>query len=240
VAVEAAVLTTKVQVLLALRAGAAAVELEQRLAADSDRFRGLVAGAYERRLIRLADDPTRATEHGEEVGGEAVSFDAVVELGGIGVDPYALADAVEPLGGWLDDCVDADRSAAVVGTEHVVVPGDEPLHLVYALRRLPALTPEAFRDHWQGPHAEIGRSVPGSQGYRQVHGDPAASARAAKAAGVRGDDFDGVAEAYYRDVDAFLAIIQQPAIIEVALADEARFIDRARSPIGIFRAVEAG
>jgi hypothetical protein len=233
--------TTKAQVLLVLREGVSPSALERALAAEAARLlERAPAGTREVQLVRLEDDPTRQSAHGEEMEA-APSFDAVIELSGEDLDQVALASAFEGVGPRLEDWVVPERSAAVAGTEHTFVEGSQPLRIVMGLRRLETLTSPAFHDYWLNTHGELGRKVPGSQGYRQFHADAEASARLAAAAGVAVDDFEGVAEAYFTDMDAFMAVMSRPEIVEPLLEDERRFIDHSRSAIGLFRTVlEAG
>ncbi|MCZ7526631.1 MAG: EthD domain-containing protein [Acidimicrobiia bacterium] len=222
----------KLQLLLVPAEGQSLNLLEARLVAEGQALRSRldVPGRLHRRAIRLPDDPFATTAHGAEV---VTGFAAMMELAvpdEAGAQP--LIDAVEGCAERLEGLgarIDATASAALIGTEHVIVPGEEPVALFYALRRLPTLDPEGFRDHWLHRHAELGRAVPGLRGYRQVHADPEASKAAAAAAGVGVHDFDGVAEAYYADVEDFLGIMAKPEVTADALEDEKRFIDHSRS-----------
>ncbi len=66
-----------------------------------------------------------------------------------------------------------------MGTDHVMLPGAGPAVLIYALRRLPALTPAEFYSYWISTHADFGRRALAGQGYRQVHADARLSAELA-------------------------------------------------------------
>ncbi len=164
-------------------------------------------------------------------------FDAVFEVGGEEMDLGDLVSAVKDVGTRLGDWIDPVRSAAIAGMEHVIVPGSQRLELVFALRRLPALSPEQFRDHWLNVHAEIARGIGALQGYRQFHADDQHSEAAAASAGVGVADFEGAAEAYYQNSEAFLKIMSEPAVAADALADERTFIDHSRSVLGLYRTV---
>jgi hypothetical protein len=228
---------TKAQVLLALQPGASVAELAAVLAEEAAHvLERAPEGCRQASLVRLEDDPLRQSAHGSETG-EGPSFDAALELGGDGVDPAGLAGALAGLGSRLEKWISPERSAAVVGTAHTIVPGSRPLRLLFALRRLPALSPSAFHDYWLHEHAELGRRVSGGQGYHQLHGDPAATASAVRAAGLGLGDFDGVAEIHFPDLGFLLGLMQRPESAEEALEDERRFIDHSRSAIGLYDVV---
>ena len=123
--------------------------------------------------------------------------------------------------------VDRERSTVVVGPELVVVPGEQPLLLAMALRRRDEMSRPEFQRYWSTNHAELGRQVPGSQGYRQVHTDAALTNQARRILGVNGPDYDGVAVACYADQAAFLGIMANEAVVQRLLEDERRFIDHS-------------
>ena len=225
----------KVQLLFSLGDGVSSGLLEGRLASEGQRVRELAPpGGRHRRAFRLPDDPTRQIAHGEQMADAPLSFDAVFELSSDD-DLDRLISAVQGVGKAVEQWTVPERSAAIAGTEHVIVPGQRPLLLVFPLRRLESLTSEQFHDYWLHKHAEVALDVPGLQGYRQFHADAAASAAAAAAAGVGISDFEGAAEGYYQDIDAFLEVMSKPEVAADALEDEKRFIDHARSVIGLYR-----
>jgi EthD domain len=125
--------------------------------------------------------------------------------------------------------VDRDRSTVVVGPEIVVVPGEQPLLLAMALRRKEPLTRSEFQRYWSTKHAELGRRVPGSQGYRQVHTDAALTNEARRVLAVNGPDYDGVAVACYADQHAFLGIMANAEVVGRLLDDERKFINHSAS-----------
>ena len=107
--------------------------------------------------------------------------------------------------------------------------------LAMALTRKNPLTRAEFQLHWATKHAELGRRVPGSQGYRQVHTDATLTEPARSAVGVGNLDFDGVALAYYADSAELRGILANPSIVEPLLEDERRFIDHERSTLVVGR-----
>jgi hypothetical protein len=210
--------------------------LEPPLASEGQRVRKfLPKGAFHRRAFHLPDDPTQQIAHATEMGEAPGSFDAVFEVGAEGATWTELIPAVQGLVERLKELVNPARSAVIAGTEHVIVPGEQPLLLVFALRRLPSLTSEEFHNYWLNKHADVGRAVPGLQGYRQFHADQKATETAAEAAGVAITDFEGAAEGYYQDLNSFLEIMSKPEVTADAIEDEKKFIYHSRSVIGLFR-----
>jgi uncharacterized protein (TIGR02118 family) len=133
------------------------------------------------------------------------------------------------------DGIDRARSTAIVGPEYTVVPGEEQIMLGMALTRRQDITGEAFSDYWRSTHAELGRSVPGSEGYRQVHLDSALTERARQVLGFGGPRFDGMALAYYSSQEAFEAIMANSEVTSALLADERRFIDHSKAAMIVGR-----
>ncbi len=119
-------------------------------------------------------------------------------------DPADLVDAAAQLMAGLDALVDRERSAAVVGTEHVVVEGGGAVEFFYCIARKKQLSHEAFSDFWLNTFTAHSRHTPGKAGYNQVHADVDLTASAARAAGVTLDDFDGIAIEWFPSLDAFL------------------------------------
>lgn len=238
----------KVQLLLSVRQGQSPNMLEAVLASAGQRARSLLPkGSRHRRSFRLADDPVLKVPHGAAVTG-GPRFDAMFEVASDALDLAQLTSAVEGLASRLEQWVDPGASAVIAGQEHVIVPGDGPLMLVYALRPLPSLSSAQFHDYWLNRHAGTAKEAvmreaapepavtgPQLRGYRQFHADPVATRAAAKAAGVAIDDFEGAAEGYYSDVDEFLQIMLKPEVVSEALEDEKRFIDVTRSVIIVTR-----
>lgn len=226
----------KVQLLLTLSAGHSPDEVQGKLAAEGQRTLGLAPRGCQHRLaLRLVDERIAQLAHAAATGAAPPSFDAVFEVGGEDADLGFLIASVKGFSERLDGWVEPARSAALAGVEHVIVAGSRPLVLVYALRRLPRLSSDAFHDYWLHTHAEMGRRVPGQQGYRQFHAFAEATRAASAAAGVALSAFDGVAEAYYQDVETFLALMARPEVSADALADERNFIDHTCSVMGLYR-----
>ena len=164
--------------------------------------------------------------HGDETA-SAPTFTALLQLRQLpnGLVPQALDALVAQLDQW--QWLARERSTVVVGPEIVVVPGEQPLLLAMALRRKDSMSRPEFQRYWSTNHAELGRQVPGSQGYRQVHTDAALTDQTRRVLGVNGPDYDGVAVACYADQAAFLGIMANEAVVQRLLEDERKFIDHS-------------
>ena len=164
--------------------------------------------------------------HGDETA-SAPTFVALLQIRQLPNEQ--LPQMLDALAGQLDQWpwLDRERSTVVVGPELVVVPGEQPLLLAMALRRWDAMSRAEFQRYWSTNHAELGRQVPGSQGYRQVHTDSALTDPARGILGMNGPDFDGVAVACYADQSAFLGIMANEAVVQRLLEDERKFIDHS-------------
>lgn len=196
----------------------------------------LPEGSRQRRAVRLPGDPTASVPQDGHTPGSAPppSFDVVVELGGDELGFAVLEAAAAGLAERLEPTIDPALSAAIVGTEHVIIPGSHPLLLVMALRRLPHWSRQEFHDFWISDHGtQVSESVADLQGYRQFHADEDATRRAAKAAGLSIDDLEGTAEGYYQTIDVFLEIMAKPEV-----AADAGFIDHSRSVMWLYELVD--
>jgi hypothetical protein len=137
----------------------------------------------------------------------------------------------------LDGLVDPVRSAALVAADHVLLPWEGTEHsgtaiLIYAMRRLPSLTPEQFHEYWLGTHASFGYRALAGHGYRQLHADRNRSSLVAGSVGIELDDFDGAVASTCGTWEAYRddrATPEKRAASAAALADEVNFIDHARS-----------
>jgi hypothetical protein len=137
---------------------------------------------------------------------EATSYDAtlVVRLPDR-TDPDPLSDAAQQAVGDLGELVDGTRSALVAGTEHVVIAGAGAFEMYYGIARRADLGHEQFSDYWRNAFTQQhSLHTPGKAGYHQLHADLELTARLARATGLTGGDFDGLAIEWFPDVDAFL------------------------------------
>ncbi|GAB2455632.1 EthD domain-containing protein [Jatrophihabitans fulvus] len=176
----------------------------------------------------VAHDPSllAGLAHGDATD-EAPAYTHLVEFTWTSADDPVIAALRDAEG------VDHARSTVVAGDEFVVVPGDETIVLAMGLTRRDDLTRDAFVEHWSTTHADLGRAVPGSEGYRQLHRDDARTATAREALGFGGPEFDGIARACYSSIERFEAILADPSISGPLLEDEKRFIDHSRAAMVI-------
>jgi uncharacterized protein (TIGR02118 family) len=93
------------------------------------------------------------------------------------------------------------------------------MKLIAFFKRKPGLSVDEFQRHWRTRHAELVVRQRGLRRYVQNHVLPS-SYRAREAA------FDGVAEAWFDDLDSMRALAPSPEYAAVR-ADEAHFIDAA-------------
>jgi hypothetical protein len=105
------------------------------------------------------------------------------------------------------------------------------IKLIYCLRRLPHLSLEEFQAHWLEHHSQFGRRAKGIRRYVQYHtlaNDPIREAMLQ--AGVSSvEPYDGVAIAWWDDLDALRTDMTESPDIAAALEDENLFIDHNQS-----------
>lgn len=115
------------------------------------------------------------------------------------------------------------------------------LKLTFCLHRLPTLSLAEFQDYWLNKHGPLVRSLQPALGmvrYVQLHrlaGDLADGMRRVRGAS---EPYDGVAELWWESEETYRAARRNPEAREAGrelLADEAKFIDLARSPLWLNR-----
>lgn len=180
-------------------------------------------GIAVRSRVRLADDPTAADPR---AGAPAPA--AVLEFDEFSEDAAAVVKMLEG--------VDPARSAVVAGqrVELLGVSDDARLVLMLALRRPPHMSLAECHAYWRDHHAPLAMSIPKLAGYAQHHAQPGESAQAASAAGFGVADFDGVAEIKFASVAELGEVMANPEVAETAFTDEQRFVDHARSALGLY------
>ena len=112
------------------------------------------------------------------------------------------------------------------------------IKLTFCLKRLPHLTREEFQSYWRDIHAPLVKRHSAAlkiARYVQSHSLPqSTSSPLAQSRGSAGQDFDGVAELWWTDMETFASAGLTPEGQEagrILLEDEARFIDLPNSPI---------
>jgi hypothetical protein len=124
----------------------------------------------------------------------------------------------------------------LVGKEIAITRGDGPIYNIMPLRRLSALSHEAFMHHWFDRHAALGEGVEGVR-YRQNHVDYPGTEALAGRMGLFFAPMDGLTESYFDSVDAAMAILSQEDVSVGAIEDEKLFIDHDRSQFGLYETV---
>lgn len=111
------------------------------------------------------------------------------------------------------------------------------MKIVFCLRRLPTLTPQAFQHHWREVHAPlVARHQKTLRIVRYVQFHTVIGAFGARLQSFRGspEPYDGVAEIWYESREALESLGRDPAARAASrelLEDERRFVDLAGSPI---------
>ena len=105
------------------------------------------------------------------------------------------------------------------------------IKLIYCLRRLARLSLEEFQAHWLEHHSQFGRQSPLIRRYVQYHtlaNDPIREAMAQ--AGVSNvEPYDGIAIAWWDDLETMHKDMTESPHVAAALEDEKYFIDHSRS-----------
>lgn len=119
------------------------------------------------------------------------------------------------------------RETARDGTGQEGMPN---MKLICLLKRKPGMTPQEFRNHYEGVHAPLAaKLLPFFTEYRRnyVLGDGAAVADHAQ---IGGPDWDVITEFVFEsraDYDAMCAALADPVIGAEIAEDEERFLDRS-------------
>ena len=171
-------------------------------------------------LWRIAGEPFGASS----------PWKGTLELVARGDDAAPLVAAAKGLAARFGDAVHADLSAALVGQDHVIIPGPRtPVRYQYSMRRREGFTHDSYLRRYLEIHSRFGFETPEIQGYVQCHLDPAASREAAARAGFGVCDVDSVSELHLGSLERFLAAIAHSTIGADAMADEEVFVDRDHS-----------
>jgi hypothetical protein len=214
--------------LLAGGSGTPRDDLVERIDAEARSIASrLGARGSVRRAFVILEEPALA---GGDFSIGISDFDAVLEALLPAEDDLDRAlECFSGLATRLSDSVDPSRSAAIVGTDHLIVEGMGAMQVHVALRRLSSLTHEAFSAFWRDEFAPVVRTTPNLVGYRQVHAHAGVSTDAANATGLADQGFDGVAVEWFPSIP----LLQDAAVwsdeLEAHLATRRRFLDLPRS-----------
>jgi hypothetical protein len=164
---------------------------------------------------------------------QITSFDAVLEISIPGdSDPEVVLGAIDGLTARLAPAVDPERSAVAFGVDYPIKEGEGALQIFVCLRRMTGFSHDQFCDYWLNDLVKHTKQTPGKTAYRQLHADPALTARAAIAAGVSIDDVDGVALEFYPGLEGLYAATDWASQPNSAMTQsEAQMIDFGRGAI---------
>ena len=222
----------KIQLLLSADNEASVQAIKDSLEIEWRRIKNEIPNLDSRVGVRVPGDPTASVpQDGQpDIMPEQPSFELVIEARGKDVGFNDLSQIMSGVGLRLEPLIDRASSAALVGTEHEIIPGVQPLFLNMLLRRPSNWASSDWKAHWIEHHAkEVRENVTGLQGYRQFHVDRVASEVAAKMAGVAISDFDGTAEGYYSDLAKFFETLSDPEVQK-----DTGFIDHRRSVMRLY------
>ena len=163
-------------------------------------------------------------------GFDAVPYDGVADLWFDSLDDLRALPGNDSYvrGARADEPKFVDMSKLVfLATEEKVVIEGPPIardtqwvKAIFLLRRRPDLSVSAFQDYWLNQHApQIPRDM-GVLRYVQCHQIPSTYAEGEPA-------YDGVAELYFADLDAFMRYWTDPKIQQIFGDDAPRFLDGA-------------
>lgn len=188
------------------------------------------AGVELRLGVQIPDDPL--AEAAGATGREIAPVRAVIQVTGTATtSDDLLISVLEGFGRWFGGVFEQQESTVALGTVRPITTGSTgPVLLVLGTRRLPSLSPEQFRHHWEKVHAPLGlRMMPAGAadriGYHQLHVDREASARAADAASVARADLDGVLQVFCAAAADFLDFNADPAYAAAIYEDERKFAE---------------
>jgi hypothetical protein len=115
-------------------------------------------------------------------------------------------------------------SVLMLGTEHIVQPGEGAILVTMLTRRRTEFNQTAYFRRWRNEHAPFGLRI-GAAGYRQLHAHGDTSG------------FDGAGMVFFDDLDHARRVRAAPEVAEDATRDEMRFIDHSASMLAMFRRV---
>ena len=158
----------RVLLLVTARDRAQAAQMAEPLRVGAERaLKALnIDGAESHVLMPIAGSQGPSGEHGRVVpdslsnGVKLGGFDAAVEVTVAAGQPLsALVGCLEEVRESAGHVVDLARSAAVAGTDVVILEGDAPIRLVYGMKRKPGTTHRDFCRYWETRYT----SSPGSR-----------------------------------------------------------------------------
>jgi hypothetical protein len=180
---------------------------------------------YNEGTVKVATRDARALDIAPVL--DVPELDVVLELGlpeSSGFD--ALVDRAAGLFPAFRDLVDPEKSVAIVGQEHVLVPGEGAFQLFRCFGRKKGIPLQQFKDHFLNIHSQFGIGLPDRPGYRQLHQDEAATTRLREITGFTNEEIDGVAQLFFHGPESWKALgTQPPERGQAASVDGGLFID---------------
>jgi hypothetical protein len=234
---EAAQVLSKIKLLFA-ESGIPGPALASAIRAERERLDTAFPGILTYLVGFRSGDEDLARVAAGAFDSELQTFAAVLEV--VVHDEDALKPVIASLGSLSDRLgrsIDPALSTALLGFELVIIPGDGPLYVQIANRRLPHLSHEAFLEVWRDYHAPFAiQNVPPEIGmyYRQFHNDIVAAHALSRIVGFGVRDFDGAAECFYRDAGAIRDLMGRTEMVDRATEDEKTFVDHERCVTGLF------
>jgi hypothetical protein len=189
---------------------------------------------------RVGKDPLEGTPHRDLLGRSPPRFDAYVETSLFSAgDPALPAAALRDILDRIGPLISRDESSVICGNRHLLLPMQGPYMMIFALRRLPALSHEAFMDYWYNRHGKLVANSKRDRGgsYYQLHADAEMTWQLAGNSGFTLEPFDGHAGGWMRNLEKLTSNLHSPTAAR-ALADERRFIDHSRSFMGIYQVMD--
>ncbi|MDB6061646.1 MAG: hypothetical protein JWM78_1749 [Verrucomicrobiaceae bacterium] len=226
----------KIKLLFVYRDGVADAAFDAALTRQTVRLQQHFEGRLEFcRAYRVRDEELKHVAAG--AFDEGRPFDAMLEIVGDNIDFNKLVGLCEGLGQRLQTLIEPEASAALAGSEHIILPGDGPLLVLIANRRLPNYTHAGFLKYWIEYHGPFAREhTPPDAGlfYRQFHTDEDATRKLLHATGFGVSDFDGAAECYYASAESVRKLMGDTATVDQATVDEKKFVDHERCVTTVF------
>jgi hypothetical protein len=175
-----------------------------------------------------ASDYSQLLEDGLGNGVKLGGVDAVLQVTAPGRARLpALISCLAEVRESAGPVIDSALSAAVAGTDVMIVKGTGPVELVYGMRRNPNTSHQAFCRYWKEQYTGVARFAPGLAGYDQLHANPQASKSAAAAAGVAIHDIDGVALQWFRSLQDFSGVVRLQGPLVPSIGTPISYKERA-------------
>ena len=177
-------------------------------------------------MTPLATDALRAPPDSDFAAGTHAAMEIAAPQG---VPLLPLHGDLHSALGPLCELLDARQSRVLCGYHRVFrQTAPRALRYHYLMRRRADFSRPDYLDYYAHHHYRFGMETPGVD-YYQTYVCPESSAALAALLGLDLVAADSVSELHFDDIDAFLASGVMEELGPRAVADEERFVDRARS-----------